>query len=231
MKKAPLSKYRADAGFSLIELLVVVAIIAAMAGITIFYATSHKKAYQADDQVLQIADVLQEGRQRALTQRRTMRVEINMVSNTVKLYDENLNSTSAADDVMIKSLKLFDPAAVKVDSRPTDIAYNPAEPMPVPTAVFKNSVYTPTISQNVCTIRFLANGTVVDAGNDAIGTGAVPTGVTLHVWMPKASNPAQSDIARSITILGPTGVIRAWEFDPASTALNKWEDSRRAGTY
>ena len=126
---------------------------------------------------------------------------------------------------------MFASANVKVNTRPSNIGYEPQEPMPVPPAVFTSSVYTPSISQNVCTIRFLANGTAVNAGTNAVGAGAVPTGVTLFVWAPKPSNPSESVIARAITVLGATGVIRMWEFDSQSTAINKWKDSRRAGTY
>lgn len=231
MKKVQSKGLGSESGFSVIEILVVVGIIGIMSSIAIFYATSHKKAYQPDDQALMLADMLQEARQRALTQRRTMRVEINLATNTAKLYDENANATTSSDDVVVKAMNLFAPANVKVDTRPSQIAYNPAELAPVPNALFKPSVYTPSISQSVCTIRFLANGSAVDAGTNATGAGAVPTGVTLHIWAPKKTDTTQSDIARSITVLGATGVIRLWEFDPSSAAANKWKDSRRSSSY
>ena len=219
---------RCESGFSVTELLVVLSIIAVMSAVTIFYASPHKKLYQPDDQALQIVDILQEARQRSLTQRRPMRVEINLTNNTVKLYDENSNATTAADDVFLKSFKMFGSSDVTVSTRPAEISYNPAELMPVPNAVFRPSVYAQSISQDVCTIRFLPNGSVVDAGNNAIGSGAVSTGVTLHIWAPNRATPTQSDIARAITVLGATGVIRMWEFNRASTAANKWKDSRRS---
>lgn len=231
MRNAKKMGRASESGFSVIEILVVVAIIGIMSSMAIFYATNHKKAYQPDDQALILADMLQEGRQRALTQRRTMRVEINITTNSAKLYDENSNAASASDDVLLKATNLFAPANVKVDSRPSQIAYNPAELLPVPNAVFKLSVYPPSISQSVCTVRFLANGSAVDAGTNAIGAGAVPTGLTLHIWAPKKTDTTQSDIARSITILGATGVIRLWEFDASSAAANKWKDSRRSSSY
>lgn len=220
-----------EGGFSVVELLVVLSIIAVMSAAVLFYANAHKKLYQPDDQALQIADIFQEARQRSLTQRRPMRVEINLTNNTVKLYDENTNSTSASDDVLLKAMNMFASANVKVNSRPSEISLNPPETMPVPNAVFKSSVYPTSISQSVCTIRFLANGSAVDAGTNATGSGAVTTGLTLHIWAPNKTNPGQSDIARSITVLGATGVIRMWEYDHTSAATNKWKDSRRSSSY
>lgn len=217
-----------QAGFSIVELLVVLGIIALLAGVTLFYTNAHKKLYQPDEQALQILDILQEARQRALTQRRSMRVEVNLATNMVKMYDENKDGTTQSDDFLVRSQVLFATTNVRVDTRPSEITYNPPETLPVPNAVFKSSVYTPSISQNVCTIRFLANGTAVDAGNNSTGSGAVPTGVTLHVWSPNKTDNTKSDISRSITILGATGVIRYWEFDHSSTASNKWKDSRRS---
>ena len=231
MKQVNRDRVDRESGFSVVELLLVVSIIAIMSTVVLFYATSHKKAFMPDDQALQIVDVLQEARQKALTQRRTMRVEINLATNTVKLYDENTNATSANDDVLIKTLGLFAPASVKIDSRPAEIGYNPAETMPVSNASFVSSVYPPSISQNVCTIRFLANGSAVNAGTNAVGSGAVPTGVVLHIWSPNKTTPTQSDIARAITVLGATGIIRMWEFDRTSAAANKWKDSRRSGSF
>jgi Tfp pilus assembly protein FimT len=231
MNRRLLKFHRTESGFSVIELMVVVGIVLVMSSVALFYASAHAKLYKPDDQALQLTDMMQEGRQRALTQRRTMRVEINLATNSAKLYDENTNQTSADDDVLIKAMNLFAATDVRVNARPSEIGYTPPESMPVPDAVFSPSVYTPSISQSVCTIRFLANGSAVNAGTNPVGTGAVPTGVTLYVWSPNKTNTDRSDIARAITVLGATGVIRLWEFDHTSAASNKWKDSRRSSSY
>jgi type II secretory pathway pseudopilin PulG len=230
MNRKVLRENNSQAGFSLIELLVVVGLIMLLSGIMLFYMAGHKKLYKPDDQALQLADILQEARQRALAQRETMRVEINLTTNIVTLTNEN-GPTTTTDDIVLKRFTLFSTVDVRVDTRPAQITYGPPEPMPVPTAVFKPSVYTSTAGNNVCTIRFLSNGSAVDAGTTATGTGGVQTGVSLYVWSPKKSAPTESDQARAITVIGATGSIRMWEFDSKLTQTNKWKDSRKSVAY
>lgn len=221
---------KSEAGFSIAELLVVLVVMSVMTAVTGYYFLAHQKLYKPDQQSLKILDILQEARQRSLTQRETMRVEINLTAGVVKLIDEN-TPTTASDDREIKSLALLAQTEIKMAQRPNNITYNPPETLPAPTAVFTTSVYPSSASQNVCTLRFQSNGTVVNAGTNATGSGSTVTGASLHIWAPKKTNTSQSDIARSITIIGSTGSIRFWEYDANSTATNKWRDSRRATAY
>ncbi len=193
----------------------------------LFYTNAHKKLYKADEQSLLLTDMLQEARQRSLTQRVTMRVEINLTTNTASLYNENLPTTDS-DDVLLKKITLYVAPDIKIGTSPSEIAVNPPETLAVPNAVFKNSVYPPSISQTVCTIRFLSNGTVVDAGTNSTGSGSVVTGLTLLVWQPNKTTPTQSDIARGVTVLGASGAIRLWEWDHSLSSTNKWKDNRRS---
>jgi prepilin-type N-terminal cleavage/methylation domain-containing protein len=219
-----------EEGFSLLELLVVLAIIAVLTTISIFYLAGHKQLYKPDDEALLINDILQEARQRSITQRETLRVEINRTRNTVTLYDENEGAT-ADDDRVLKSMAMFDQTEVRVGTAPANIAPNPPEPLPVPTSAFAPSVYPASISDTVCTLRFLANGQVVNAGNNAVGTGAVATGATIHIFAPAKDIPANATIARALTVIGSTGTIRLWEWDYSSVDANKWKDSRRSGSF
>jgi prepilin-type N-terminal cleavage/methylation domain-containing protein len=226
MKRKRRSSSNPESGFSLIELMVVMGIIVVMTAIVVFYASSYKRVYKADEQALMLADMLQEGRQRALTQRVTMRVEVNLTTNTASLYNEN-SPTVDSDDVLLKKINLYTLPDINIGTTPAEISALPPETLAVPNAVFKTSVYPPSISQNVCTIRFLSNGSVVDAGTNSIGSGSVATGLTLQIWQPNKTTPTNSDTARALTVLGATGAIRLWEYDHSSTATNKWKDNRR----
>jgi prepilin-type N-terminal cleavage/methylation domain-containing protein len=223
-------KVISQSGFSVIELLVVVGIIGILSTISIFYLVGHQELYKPDDESMLLTDILQEARQRSLTQRETLRVEINLTRNHVSLFDENSINTPD-DDVLLKQLTLFDPAVVHVGTPASNVGINPPEPLPVPTALFVTSVYPTSISDSVCTLRFLANGQVANAGNNAVGAGAMTTGATIHLWAPNSDDPSKAGIARAITIVGSTGTIRLWEWNHNSSETNKWKDSRRAGTF
>lgn len=223
------SKNKSAAGFSVVELLIVLAVISILSGIVGYYLTYHRTAYKPDDQALQIIDILQEARQRSLTQRETLRVEIDIVDNMVRLIDEN-KPDKADDDRMIRQLALAVAGEVKVEQRPAEIFDNPPESLPVPSADFKPSIYPPSTPHRVCTIRFLHTGRIVDAGSNPTGTDADPLSVTLHIWSPNKVNTDESEIARAVTV-NSTGSIRMWEYDRASAASNKWIDSRRTGAF
>lgn len=210
--------------------MVVLAIIAIFVSISLFFYEGHRNLYRPDEIALQVTDLFQEARQRALTQRETMRVEIDLTRKVANLIDENAANT-ADDDVVLRTVTLPDPSSVTVGTRPANIGYNPPEPQPVPNAVFTSSVYTPSFGNMVCALRFQRDGTVVNAGNNAIGTGAASSGATLHIWSPKEGDTSNSEVGRAITVIGSTGTIRMWEFDPDSEEPNKWKNSRRTGTY
>jgi prepilin-type N-terminal cleavage/methylation domain len=224
------NRLRSERGFSVVELLVVLVIVGILITLAIFYGTAHEKLYKPDDQSLQITDMLQEARQRSLTQRETMRVEVSLSAGRVRLIDENDVDTADDDDVL-KTFILLPATDVTIATPPSNISYNPPEPLPAPTAVFVQSVYPDSLTESVLTMRFMANGTVTNAGNDSVGTGAIVRGVSLHVWAPKPSDNSSSDIARAITVIGSTGTIRLWEHDEKLAVTNKWKDSRRYGSY
>jgi len=215
-------------GFSMIELLIVLTVVTVLLGISMIYLSSSQRLYRPDEQALKIIDIFQEARQRSLTQRETIRVEIDLTDNQIRLIDEN-QPTSANDDVEIRKLTLSPQTEVKIDSRPPDITTSPAEIMPVPAAQFRPSIYPPSATHNVCTFRFLRNGTVVNEGTDAVGSNATTTGLTLFIWSPKPNSPNESEIARAITVIGASGSVRFWEYDRKLTDPNKWKDSRRVG--
>lgn len=225
-KRANQRKTSYEQGFSLIELLVVLAITVIMTTVSLIYYTSSKKLYKPEEQALQIIDLIQEGRQRALTQRETMRVELDLDSKLARLIDEN-DSSTASDDHVIRSVPFYDSSEVRINTRPNNVAGTPPEIAPVPAAVFKPSTYIFSPAHNVFTLRFQLNGTVVDGGMNDVGLNANPVSATLYVWKPKAGSTTDSDVTRAITVVGSSGSVRMWEYAPQGSTY-VWKDSRRS---
>jgi len=219
VEKSPLS--RGERGASVIELLIVVSVITIMTAFTLFSMMGHKQAYKTDDQTLQIIDVLRAASLRAVTQRQTIRVEINLTSNRVLMVDENTPATTA-DDVLVKTLYLEKVADVKLSAQPLNVTALPPAPSNFPVAVFTPSVHPLSTSNNVCTIRFNRNGTVVNAGTNALGAGAAITSTTLFIWPPQPTDASRArtlNAVRAITIFGPTGNIRLWKYNGTGYVL------------
>lgn len=214
----------------MIEVVVVMSVILIMTAASLFYMNNQGRLFKTDDEALQIVDVLQEARQRSLTQRETMRVEIDLTSKMARLIDEN-EVTSASDDVLLKEVNLYPSTEVRLNARPSNINHSPPEVLASATADFRMSVHPFSATNNVCTYRFLNTGRVVNAGENATGNNAQLKSETLFIWSPSKNNPNEFEVARAITVVGTTGAIRLWEYSPNSNESNKWQDSRRVSSY
>lgn len=224
MKGAKLSS---ETGFSVIEMLVVVGITAIMTSVSLYYLYGHQKLYMPDEQASHFIDLLQEARQRALTQKVTMRVELDLTDNIARLINEG-DATTATDDKLVRSFLLKPAQEVKVENRPSNVTVNPTEPSAVPPITFvASSLHPLSLNHKVATLRFKKDGTVTDGGTNAIGGGANVTGATVFIWQPSKTNANNSVITRSITVIGGSGAIRLWNHYPTQPANSQWKDSRR----
>ena len=227
MKMQKITKAR-EHGFSLIELLGVMVLILIITTISLFYLTGSRKLYNTDQEALQVIDLVQEARQRSLTQREILRVEIDLTSNIGRLINED-NPNIDTDDKLLRQVKFFATSNVRLDMRPNNVTTSPPETLPAPTAVFVGSQHPLSAGHNVATFRFYPDGTVRNAGTNSTGAGSVATGVTLYVWKPKTSNNNESDLTKAICIIGATGSVRMWDHAIAPDGSLFWKDSRRSG--
>lgn len=198
-------------GFSMIELIVVFAIIVIMSATAMFMYAGHRNAYRTEDQALQIIDFLRDAQQRALTQRKIIRAEINATDDTMRIYDARNTANKTADDLPLRTLRLQPRSAVRLadesdwNSQPGGITVLPPSP-----ANFAAATFSDIDSKRIWAINFKSNGTAV---NDA---GAL-TNATLMFWEPRAAadaNTAKDNKAvRSVTIFGGMGAVRYWQFN------------------
>jgi prepilin-type N-terminal cleavage/methylation domain-containing protein len=193
-----LAQRNSQAGFSLVELLLVVTLMVILMVFVGFSLSGHKKLYKADDETLRITNVFREAAQLALTQRQPMRVEIDATNKTIRIVDENLST--ASDDKEVRKVTLEPAVNLRVDVMPTNVT-KPSPPN------YPDATYTGT--PKIWKIWFKRDGTVTDSANAILSS-------TLYIWEPNPTNNAQAKnkkLVRCITIFGTTGVIRLWKHD------------------
>src|SRR5689334_18774204 len=79
-----------QSGFSVVELMVVVIVMAIMTGVIVFSFRGNKRAYIADDEATKVLSFFREGYQRALSQRQAQRLTIDRGNRIIKLTDMGL---------------------------------------------------------------------------------------------------------------------------------------------
>lgn len=215
MKPISLHFKKNENGFSIAELAIVVAIIGILSSISLFYLASSRRMMKPNEQALQIIDIFQEARQRSLTQRETLRVEIDLTDNVVRLLDENTNSTKTLTS--IRQISLLPATQANVENPPSDISAKPNAVMVLPDAKFNLITTSAGPLHKAFILKFKSDGTVIDNDKNA-------KGATIYIWSNKQNQPSKSDIALAITVEA-SGLIRYWQYDYNSTASNKWKTS------
>src|SRR5260370_895302 len=149
-----------SSGFSLVELLVVISVIAIVTAISVFNFTSTREAYIADDAANKVMSYFREANSRAVSDHHSFRVTINNSTGTISMIDEKTSSgggngdgeTVSGDDVLVKS----EPLGMRVG------LVQPTVPsgVPLPPAPFNYAAATYT--SNVWTAHFQSDATVTD---------------------------------------------------------------------
>jgi Tfp pilus assembly protein FimT len=221
--KLPAQVNKSEIGTSLVELIVVLVIVTIMSAFA-FSMLRAPRMMNAEAQAVSLINILQEARQRSLSQRRTMRVEINSTKRLIRLINENAPGT-IADDEIIKSTAYIG-NGIQIGTTPSNMTGAPTELSPVPVVTFSVSLHPLSIGDQVATLRFLRNGTVVNAGTNAVGANAVVTGATVYVWAKSdtdaSSNPTVATVFRAVTVSGSSGAARLWKCPNVNNQCSSW---------
>lgn len=197
------------AGFSLIEVIIVLVIIAVLSAISLPYVYNYRKTYRSEDQALKVMDLMREASQLAITRRRTFRLEIDTATQSILIIDER--NPGAGDDTEIKAIPLDPINEVRNNVIPTGVAK--PNPPNYSDAVFATDGIghqrggSTVIGNNVWAARFRRDGTVVDAANN-------PVSANLYFFPPQTAGsavPRKLNEVRAITIFGGSGAVRFWK--------------------
>ncbi|MBX3244243.1 MAG: hypothetical protein KF685_07280 [Acidobacteria bacterium] len=206
------SSSKGNGGYSIIEMLGVVAILVVLTAISIPYAYNYNKLYRTEDQALKIIDMMQEAGQRALTRRRTVRFEIDLTENKMHIIDE----PTTGPHELIRSVDLLPTYEVMVDETPSGIT-TPSPP-DYPVAEFLSDNFghtkpdgTAVVGNTVWQARYRSNGSVI--GPDAT---PVPLNATLILWPPKPGEPTEANSlgeVRALTLFAGSGAMKYWKYN------------------
>lgn len=199
-------------GFSVIELIVVLVVIAILSAISLPYIYNYKKLYKSEDQSLKVMDLMREANQLALTRRKTMRLEIDLTDNSLLIIDEN--GTSA--DTLVKKIPLEATKDIRMDVIPATVS-KPNPPNYTDAAFAVDSVghlvgSTTVTGHTVWAGRFKSDGSMVN-GSD------VPISTNFYIWppiTPGSTTARNNKEIRAITMFGGSGAIRYWKYDGTS---------------
>ncbi len=194
------AEYQSEAGFSLIELLLVFAVTAILTTITIINLSAHKRAYAPDDEATQIVSYFREAHQRALSQRQTQRVTIDRNDLVIRLMDEGL--LPGGDEVEIIRGKLNGTVSLQRPTVNSVLVPTPPSPYNYNPAPFTNGV---------CQFRFQADGSVLDAAGNSISA--------TFFFTPLDMNEQSANLVRGVTLFGPSGSTRTWKYDSGNNTF------------
>ena len=202
-------KRRKTAGFSMIELIIVLIIVAVLSAISLPYIYQSRRVYRSEDQALKVMDLMREAAQLAITRRRTFRLEVDTTSNLLLIIDEN--GAGAADDTEIKAIPLDPVNEVRMDTLPTGVTkpnppnYNDAA-FAVDATGHKRAGAT-IVGDTVWAARFNRDGSVVNAAGN-------PINANLYFYPPQtagSTTPRNKVEVRAITMFGGNGAVRFWK--------------------
>lgn len=225
---------KSEQGISIVEIVFVLLLIGVISAI-VAGTLRAPRLYAAENQALGLIDMMREAQQRALTQKKTMRVEINATQRFVRLINENEpidanndgvdDAPTANNDLIVKTLPYTD-SNVFIAVTPTNMSAVPTETTPVTPAALSTSTHPLSVGNQVVTMRFRSNGTVLNAGSNAIGTNSIPTGATVYVWSKKDSdtslNPTIANVLRAVTVSGSSGLARLWKCGVTTSGCTTW---------
>jgi prepilin-type N-terminal cleavage/methylation domain-containing protein len=171
-------------GFSLVEMLMTLAVLGVICAMAVGITTSMVHSAKADSALISIVSAVELARDRAIGERRDFVVAFT-TPNIIQI--SRIEQPSLTQTVVLKTFLDNGATYVKFTGLPD-----------TPDAFGNSSAITFGISP---TIEFTSDGSLLDSSGDPIN-GTVFFG-----------DPARSSSARALTIFGATGLIHGWKWD------------------
>lgn len=190
-------------GVSVVEIVIVTAMIAILTAISVLQFTRTAESYNADNAAYKILNYCREANGRAVADHHSYRVVVNTNTGNISLINEVLPSsgtctcgegdTVTGTDTLVKQEPLGSRVSV---SQPTAITALPPSPYNYTAATFSSGEWT---------AHFNSNGSVVDPWSTQ-----APMSCTLFLW--PTDLPTELGLVRAVTVFSSSGSIRYWMY-------------------
>lgn len=219
--RAPRS-FHHERGFSLIELIIVIALMIIMTLIGVSALVRTRELGVTDDQALRILDLMRQARQLAITRHRVVRFEIDPQERPVgvmRIIDTV--GLGTGDDVLVTEMPFITAPVAAVVDQPSPVG------LPYPTAAVPDTY--PEIATKfnqpphpllgsgnpVWAATFVHNGMMVDPATATNTAVPVPVMATIVV-----QNPTQPNTTlRAITLFGGSSSAKIWKYAGAGATV------------
>lgn len=199
------AKARSCDGHSLIEMLIVVALIGALTSIALPQLIAQRRLTRSVGITREIMTQLREARQLAMSQRQAFTFRYDNTAKQISIIDHNSNPGAAllADpsfpNTAGSSVIITIPLAEASIS--ADMSYG--IPSGLPTGALGDGIsMTPLLSNRFFYVTFQPDGSVIDAAGD-------PQGRAMFIFNSRAAQGTAS----AISVMGPAGRVKIWRYD------------------
>jgi prepilin-type N-terminal cleavage/methylation domain-containing protein len=224
------SNGRWDFGFSLIEILVALVILAILVTLSIITLAPFQRSVKTDDAAGVLYTLMRQGRLQAITRRQFYAVVINLATS-----DQNvqLNNSTKSLRFLAQSITLVDMGRSSVQNDeeitfskklPRDIIINAQSNLPDKTVAFPSPErsflahnFSTGSPSNLFACYFDPAGRVV---NSADGAGTQEYKI-FYFSAPDINLSKSPTLLRAITLYGATGGLKFWRYNP-STSPGQW---------
>lgn len=207
---------RPESGFSLFEVLVVIGIVAIVAGVSIPQVVGARRLIRSAGVTHEIVGGLRDARQMAITRRRAVTFQYDDDAKKFKIIDHGAD----ADGLGISGLIVLTDANYPNTSKSsvastillttsgvpaTEIAFGAPSAVPTAAKTLSDKTTLATLTNHKLNITFQPNGTIID-------NNGVPRDIAFALY----NSVVPTESAAAVSILGSTGRIKAWRYSDSA---------------